>query len=256
MEVKKYPKPKDFKPESTFGIGHRKAGKIRCQGWNRQEGAQCRNSPMKGRSYCRKHGGKVPSGPASPQYKHGKYASSLPLRLAANYEASRNNAELVSLKEEIALVDAHAIELIEQMKDDGQSLETWKLLKETLSRFNNTKKEDARAEYLSQMLTLIDKGSQQAAVWTDIYNAISMRRRLVDTEYRRQVQYGHMLNIEQLMAIVGRLLAIIKQYVDREQFARLAGELRGLVHQGDNGQSATGLAHTLPRPEADRVRAD
>jgi len=250
------PRPKDFKPVSTFEEGHRKAGSIRCQGWSGSEGAQCTNSPTTGRPFCRWHGGRAAIGPRAGNYKHGKYAQSLPLRLAANYEASRNNAELVSLKEEIALVDSHTLELIEQMKNDGHSLETWKQLKETLGRYNQTKKDDARELYLSQMLDLIEKGSRQAAVWSDIYKAVGMRRRLVDTEYRRQVQYGHMLNVEQLMAVIGRLLAIMKQYVDRDNYARLAGELRQLVHQGDNGSTATGLANTLPRPETDRIRAD
>ncbi len=200
------------------------------------------------------HGGRQPMGVASATFKTGKFSASLPERLAYNYEQALTNPDLVSLRDELAFIDMHYVELVTRMRDGGDSLKTWKLLRETSTRYRQTKKIEAKAEYLEMMLDLIDKGGGQAAIWGDIYAAMSLRKRLVDTEFRRTVQYGHMINVEQLMALMGRLVSTIKTYVDKDQLARLTGELRGLVHQGDNGQSGIGTAATIPRPRTDRVR--
>ena len=57
---------------------------------------------------CRVHGGKTPSGPASPHWKTGKHSRVLrELTLSARYEEFLANPELGELREEVALTDLH-----------------------------------------------------------------------------------------------------------------------------------------------------
>jgi len=43
---------------------------------------------------------------ASPHFRHGRWSKDLPIQLAQRYEAARQDEELLSLRDEIALVDA------------------------------------------------------------------------------------------------------------------------------------------------------
>ena len=53
---------------------------------------------------CRIHGGKTPSGPASPHWKTGKHSRVLrDLGLSERYDALRTHPELAELRDELAL---------------------------------------------------------------------------------------------------------------------------------------------------------
>ncbi len=69
----RHPKPDDFKPEKTFGDDHAWKGQNRCTAWAVTKGEQCGQRAMKGKTKCRKHGGKSKSGEDHPNFKHGKY---------------------------------------------------------------------------------------------------------------------------------------------------------------------------------------
>lgn len=244
---KKHPKPDDFVPEAIFPEGHRLAGKQRCKAWSVTQGRQCRRTVVPTYNVCDLHGGKTPRGVDSPHFKTGKFSKSLPDRLAVNYEQALSNPDIVSLKEEIALVDAHMLELVEKLRTGGDSTNTWRLLGDTLMRFRSAKRDDVKAGFLDQILKLIEQGITESMIWDDIYESIAQRRRLVDTEYKRMVQYGHMLNIEQLMSIIGALLSVIKRYVDRDTYSKISGELRGLVSK-DSGSQPGAVGAALPAP--------
>src|SRR5690349_13713695 len=90
-------------------------------------GAPCKGAPMpNGR--CRLHGGKTPSGIASPQYKTGRYSRVLPTRLQSRYDAARTDAALLELRDDISLLDARLEDLLSRV-DTGESGVLWASLK-------------------------------------------------------------------------------------------------------------------------------
>ena len=68
-----------------------------------RNGQLCRAAAMtNGR--CRGHGGRTPSGPASPHWKAGKHSRVLrDLGLSERYDALRTHPELAELRDEVAL---------------------------------------------------------------------------------------------------------------------------------------------------------
>ena len=78
---------------------------------------------------CRLHGGKSLSGPAAPAWRHGRYSRTLPTGLVRRYEESLADPELLALRDEIALLDAHTLELIATLSNsEGPAL--WQQLQE------------------------------------------------------------------------------------------------------------------------------
>ena len=81
-------------------------------GAHNKRGGICRNAPVTGRTRCRLHGGKSLVGTACPHYRSGRYSAYVPERLRERYEAAEDDAELLSLRSELALTDARLMDLL------------------------------------------------------------------------------------------------------------------------------------------------
>src|SRR5688572_13217384 len=90
-----------------------------CKAKSKQSGKRCGRSAATGRDVCHIHGGKTPAGPASPQFKHGRNIKYLPAGMQAKYQAALEDKELVSLRDDIAMVDVLEAELFEGLREDG-----------------------------------------------------------------------------------------------------------------------------------------
>ena len=92
----------------------------RC-GAKKRNGEPCQGAAMpNGR--CRLHGGKTPTGPALPQFKHGRYSKCFKdLALGQRYEECLANGELGELRDEIALVDVMTSRILENSLTDTLS---------------------------------------------------------------------------------------------------------------------------------------
>lgn len=164
-----------------------------------RSGEPCKGKPMlNGR--CRMHGGSTPSGIALPQTKTGRYSKYLPDNIRDRYHQALGDNELISLRDEIALVEVQIVATLEaQTKPDAPP-------------------EDiigARAR---------------------LYDLIEQRRRLVETERKRLVDMQQMITSEQAMLLVGALVGIIRARVnDPSTLAAIQSDINGLLAQRDRG---------------------
>jgi hypothetical protein len=81
-----------------------------CTATSKRTGRRCGARAVTGRNVCYHHGGRTPRGTASPHFQHGRYSRDLPTRVAARYEEAKADTELVSLRQEIALVDVRIVD--------------------------------------------------------------------------------------------------------------------------------------------------
>ena len=93
---------------------------MQCKAWSRRNQQQCRNHAMKGLAVCRMHGGKTPRGPASVHYKDGRHSRFLPARMFAAYKAAGLDPELMSLRQDLALLEARLIDVLQRV-DTGEA---------------------------------------------------------------------------------------------------------------------------------------
>jgi hypothetical protein len=85
-----------------------------------KSGKPCQAQAMEN-GRCRIHGGLTPSGFALPQFKTGRYSKVLPEALRHRYEVARDDEDLLSLRDEIALIDLRITDLLGKPPTD----ETW-----------------------------------------------------------------------------------------------------------------------------------
>src|SRR5688500_13133655 len=159
----------------------------KCTARSKQRGgAPCDAWAMKGRTVCITHGGRSRLGPGSGLYKDGRYSKFLPARMAADYQAAKDDSKLLELRDNIATVDARLIDLFKRV-DSGEAGAIWKEAQAAMSRFRDAQAKnnvDAMMLAVTQAERLIGQGAGDYAAWSEIGGLIEQRRRLVDSEQK------------------------------------------------------------------------
>jgi len=197
---------------------------------HRTNGEKCIAVAVKGKDCCVTHGGKTPSGIASPHFKDGRYCKSLPARLAETFASDFNDPNHLVNTSEIALYSSRIDDLIKRV-DTGESGEIWKSLRATYAvaekalndwnRFKGTKRgEDGEYEFFQAHETmghLIREGVEDYAAWDEVEKAVEARRRLAETEMKRLEKAGQYITAEKAMNLMAAILGLVKANVSDRQ---------------------------------------
>jgi hypothetical protein len=204
---------------------------VKICGAKTRSGGECKNAPM-ANGRCRMHGGKSLSGWAHPRAKTGRYFKYMPPRLRERYEQAAADPELLALNQEIALIDARSQDVLSRV-DTGESGRLMKEIKDTYHRLIEAKNRGDPSEFgveLNRLGKLIDVGVADWYAWSELMSLFEQRRRLVESERRRLVDLQQMITAEQAYMLIGRLGAIVKEYVDDQKIlAAISNDLRDLV---------------------------
>jgi hypothetical protein len=122
-----------------------------CKAKSKRTGQQCQQYAMHGKSVCYHHGGKSLAGASAPALRHGRYSKYLPVHLADKYQESLNDADLLALRDEIALIDSRVLEILSNGNMDDRQ---WSVVEQTLDlRRRMVETERKRLVDLQQMMT-------------------------------------------------------------------------------------------------------
>ena len=167
------------------------------------------------------------SGIAHPNFKTGRYIKALPDKLAARYLESVNDTELLNMRSDIALIDARIEDLLGSTRQVAY-VDLIQNLKKCMSALGVAiEKGDATgiSSAIGFLEQTINDGETDLATWDQIVGLLEMRRRLAESERKRLVDMNQMVNTEDAMNLVARLLAAVKETVtDRTQLTRIAHE--------------------------------
>ena len=221
----------------------------------RKPGRFCTAYPLTGKTRCALHGGKSLAGPANGNWKHGMYSTVLPGALGAHYATARQNPALVALTEQIALVDAKVFELFEQVQQ-GESPAAWTQVLElaaaqqaALEAFA-TARRSANGPAMSQALhalteavttlgTVARQGAEQGKAWGVISDQLHLRRRLVDSEVRRQKAAHDTLTQDRALAMLAYIAQSVARHVtDPTAKQAVVDDMRKLI--GPVSEGGTG----------------
>ena len=174
--------------------------KLKCHAHSSCTKEPCKKWAMNGRSVCSIHGGKTPRGRASPHYKHGRYSKDLPTRLAGRYFEALEDDNLLSLRDEIAVVDSFIADLMSNL-GAGTSEEAWKELH--------------TAAFISQDIDEVQRLLSQARsdmeCMRELGAQIDRARALRDSESKRLIQMDMMISQEQANMMLGVIVGIVMQ---------------------------------------------
>lgn len=203
-----------------------------CGAHCRTTGEPCRRPPLAGRTRCRIHGGTALTGAAHPNYRHGQDTRlALPAPLRDLALAGMADPELLSLREDIALWDRHLADLYAKL-GTGESGAAWKGLREAADSYRKLAGSGTQLESdaLAAVLTSIETGSDDSAVYEEIRIANEHRERLVASERRRQVELGQYILAKDAHVLLNRLADTVRRHVtDRDTLQAIAQEAQRLV---------------------------
>lgn len=182
---------------------------------------------------CHWHGGKSPVGIGSHTFKHGKYSRYLPTRLIETYERSLRDPDMLSLKNDIAVVDSRLAELT-AMLDRGESGAHWRKLRAAMKRLHEVQTFEEKRDAYEALAKIIEQGGEVFQVWEDIFTAQDHRRRLAMAERKRLVDMQASVTAEQAIALVHSVVALIRKHVtDRAILSALSADVAALLRRDE-----------------------
>lgn len=180
---------------------------------------------------CRMHGGLTPTGLAHPSTVHGRYSRHLPTRLAGRYLEAQSDPDLVSVREEMALVDARIADVLTRV-DTGEAGALWAALGKAVGEYRAAADEDRDAAF-SEIEHLCRQGLDDWAAWAEVLNLIERRRKLAETETKRLAAIGQTITAERAMLLLSAVVDVIKRHVtDHATLAALSRDIGALVDRG------------------------
>jgi hypothetical protein len=216
-------------------------------------GRYCSQTPLKGRTRCKFHGGASLSGINSGRWKHGMYAKDLPGSLASDYKAARKNPDIVSHVEQIALLDARILDVLRRL-NAGESAAAWEqageatdrldAAEQTLTQAQRDKNIDAMRDSLAEIksATAALVGARKAAAaylqsWDELKTLFLLRKRLVDSESRRRKDAHEMITKDRVLAMFGLMARSVQRNVsDPRERQAIVNDFRLLI--AGNGEAA------------------
>jgi hypothetical protein len=204
---------------------------MKCGARNRQ-GEPCQRWALAGRTRCRLHGGKTLVGTASANFRTGRYSAYLPPRLRERYEQAADDPELLSLRSEVALLDARLTDLLSRVHT-GESGLLWAELRRAYRAFAKARLAgDDEAAALAMVEHLIERAGQDHQAWAEIGELIEQRRKLAESEGKRLVTLQQMMTAEQAMVLMRNMVDIVTRHVsDRQALSAIVVEMRQLSEQ-------------------------
>jgi hypothetical protein len=216
---------------------------MQCTAKSKRSGQQCRRFAVIGMDKCMMHGGKTPRGIASPRFKTGRYSRHLPVELAALYKRALTDADLLSLRDDLALLQARLCQLLES----GESRSLWSAAtsawEEVKAAFRAGQVEAMQAA-LDELDVIMSRGSADTTRWIEVYDVLGQLRRTRESESRRMVELQQMIRADEAMLLVTTMLSAVKENVTDRQalsaignsFLRLIGPIRGqsVIEAGDD----------------------
>ncbi len=220
------------RPPAPVDPLERPAGWRPCHGTNKA-GNPCGKQAIKGRDFCRNHGGRALAGSESPSLKHGRYSKYLPPRLAERAAEAAADPNLVSLRDELALLDALTQEALAGL-DAGGGAALWYDLRRhwrTFERAMAAGDLPAMREAVGTISELVGRGVADANALATVRGLIQDRRRVARDEVQRERALDAHMTAAQAMllaeALAGAALHYIRDAGDRAAFhadlARLVG---------------------------------
>ena len=216
-----------------------------CQAYNRK-GYQCGNKPLGDKAVCGLHGGKSLGGLASPVFKHGRYSKYVPSNLLEKYNQAADDPDLLSLRDEIRIVDARIMEELELLSDN-ESHQDWQTLGTTWDRLVNAQNSgntDRANQLLQDVHRLIQEGRHappRRELWANYDDLVETRRKLVTTEARRLAEMNQLITAERAMTLVYAVVGIVRdniqKYINEKQvaddglFRTISEDIRRLTSQ-------------------------
>lgn len=215
-------------------------------------GRRCTQVCPMNRKYCREHMGESAGiGPSNSHYVNGDYSSALPPRLAAIAKKAATDPALLELNHAIGVIDARTVELMQHLSEEGLSedalvelfnlfnaLDTILLRDQTITYGDREVRTRVRT-LLKEVRGLLSQTVDDIRTWNRIFDAIEVRRKLVDTEAKRRKEAQVMISSDQAFTVVHQLVLSVRRHVtDPAVLTAISRDIAEIVSYTGDGHNS------------------
>ena len=182
------------------------------------DGNLCNNIVVKGRKFCRHHGGKALTGIDHPSFKTGlwsaqrrRFANVAPT-LLSKIDELRDDPDLFSLRDDTAYITA-LMEIRAEAASEGISVEHYNNLK---SQYGICKSLLFTPEFNDEFKILgnmLDEGIDLFEANKDVLDLIEKRSDLIETEQKVMQSKAYTLEVDQAFSLIMQVLKVIQTNV-------------------------------------------
>lgn len=209
---------------------------------------RCGNPPVPGWTRCRVHGG---PNPARDFYGTGRMStgerSSFPLvRLAAKYRQMAKNGNVLSNRQSIDIIDARIVQLLERVDVEEAPERVAKLygLWTEYSAARSGGRSDEALGIAKKLDDEFEKIYHDYQAWKQIFEAIDIRGKAVEREFKILAQIKALITVEQARDMAAQMLAAAMNVIGDDakklkrlqyEFIRITGERSDLTIEDGGG---------------------
>ena len=196
---------------------------------------RCAQHSIKENGRCRLHGGNTPTGKEHGAFKHGKYSKSLPDSTREKYESAREDDTLTTLREEIAVVESRIHLTLEELETED-SADLWAELENEVNELKAAR--DAQdavtvARKIERVRELVEVGADERSKWREVMSLFEHKRRLMESERRREKALQAYVPIEDWKVQVQALNEVLREHIDdRKKLQALLRDLESVLGLG------------------------
>jgi hypothetical protein len=170
------------------------------------------------------HGGATPRGIDSPHIKSGRYSKELPADLLTTFNESLADVELKELERELALVDARTSQLLQDL-NSGKAVPAWEDAVYAWRAYKRAKlKRDKAAadDAAARLDDVLETQSSRERCWGEVKELVALRRKLTDSQTKRDVMTGRFVEATKVAVLVTALVDAVNSEADSAT-ARIIG---------------------------------
>lgn len=180
---------------------------------------RCTSDKLMANRRCNAHGGGTPSGVASPNYKHGRYATFFEQLGLGDLHQAALLGDLHSSDDALASMQTRVFSLMR----GGQGVDLFRTLKETWSNFKKAgrdKDAEGQKTFYIALDNLIEQGDDEADRWEEIIAIEVKMDHMRQRAHRRAVDAQVLVRLEQAIGMMAMFLYATKTII-KSRFEQL-----------------------------------
>lgn len=192
--------------------------KVLCKGTNSQ-GEPCGNTALKGSHFCKSHGGNALKGPEHPKFIHGKYSRYLRRDILDAYLRFREQEDMYTQVEEIALLDARISLLVEGL-DNKDGLRLFDNLADIMLDMQEMVKTEEEIKHKDMQMvadrlsSVVSEAKSERRRWQEVYDVMDIRRKLIESDRKRMLEQQEYLTKQQALMMITSVMSIIHNNIE------------------------------------------
>jgi hypothetical protein len=195
---------------------------------------------MVGHNRCKMHGGKVPRMHAAPAYNGKGTSRYLPKNLRKEYERVMSDPNLLSVRDEIGLVQLRINQLAGEIEDVKTGRELFEQATQAWAKMKAAMAGGTPAAFTAcrnEMDRIMEDGATRYQKWSELIQAAKDKAHLSRVEIESMVDMHAMISVERVVMMLTSLGDVVKRNVkDKAALMSIMNEMSVILGRREKSE--------------------